>query len=278
MANLYSLPQSLKKSLKKGEYAVYQLSDVYYTSDGKFVGRTVGIPNKDTVSDSDGNIVPIAYVTGYDSDGNPTLGKVWFTVETECTVLCMSGVKHQSLYNFLEISNYNESNPNRDPNITPLFRRIDSMSNAKQTRSQRSDRVTALKAVISMSNDEVEKFIRTNQVVGVRIVQKPTGELDYEAMRDSLERWAEQNPGIVLRLTEGTKSSSDAEIEKLISNGKASGLIGFDMDTKSWYGASGKAFLKVNSAKDGAQVAELISYLKSAQGLKIYEKLKEANK
>ena len=270
----YTLPDSLKKTLKKGEYAVYQLTDVHYNSDGKFVGRTVGIPNKDVVYDKDGDMSPIAFVEGYTSEGVPSLGKIWFPVESECMVLCMSGVKHASMYNFLEISNYNESNPNRDPNIPALFRRVDSMNNAKQTRTQRNERVAALRAVILMSNEEVEKFIKNNPTIGVRLVQKPTGEMDWDAVRDGLERWAEHNPSEILKLSESIKSNSDAEIEKLIEIGKETKFIGFDADTKSWYGLNGKPFLKVKSTQDQAHVAELIQWLKSAPGLRTYEKLK----
>lgn len=274
----YAFPDSLKRSLKKGEYACYQLVDVYY-KDGKFAGRTAGIPNKDIVYDAEGNLTPIAFVEGYNPDGLPILGNIWFSIESECMILCVSGAKNANLYNFLEVSNYNESNPDRDPNIRPVYRRIDSMNNAKQTRSERTERVTALKIAISMSNEDIEKFISLNSKnIPVKFINTPDGNRDWEAMRDSLERWAEKNPARFMSMTEGKSSSSDSEIEALIDFGVQEGLIGFDTETKSWYGANGKPFLTVKSIKNGVQKNELISFIKGAGGIRIYEKLKEAKK
>lgn len=280
--NLYQIPDSLKRVLKKGEYAAYQLIDAYYNKDGKFVGRTVGIPNRDVVfNEETGDAIPIGYVQGYSSDGTPMLGSIWFPVESECIVVCLSGVKNASLYNYLEVSNYNESNPKRDTTIPAIYRRIDSLSNAKQTREQRTERVTALRAVISMTNEQVKEFIETNSGnFPVKIVSKPNGDQDWEAIRDSLERWAEQNPKNFLSMTESKKSSDDSEIESLIKKSVEDKIIGFDVDTKSWYGANGKPFLKVNSAskRDSAYIYDLVRYLKTPEGLKVYERLKTASK
>lgn len=278
--NLYQIPNSLKKTLKKGEYAAYQLVDVYYNKDGKFVGRTVGIPNRDIVFDQEsGSPVPVGYVQGYTNEGIPNLGSIWFPVESECIVVCLSGVKNASLYNYLEVSNYNESNPNRDTTIPAIYRRIDSLSNAKQTREQRTERVTALRTVISMTNDEIKEFIEVNSNnFNIKIISKPNGEHDWDAIRDSLERWAEQNPKKFMSMSITKKSSDDSEVLALVKSCVDKQVIGFDRETKSWYGATGKPFLKVLSAKDNAQVHELVSYLKSPQGVKMYEKLVDANK
>jgi hypothetical protein len=274
----YAFPDSLKRTLKKGEYACYQLVDVYY-KDGKFSGRTAGIPNKDIVYDKEGNLTPIAFVEGYNPDGLPILGNIWFSIESECMILCTSGAKQASLYNFLEVSNYNESNPDRDPNIRPVYRRIDSMNNAKQTRGERTERVAALRVAIGMSNEEIEKFIASNsKSVPIKIVNTPDGNRDWEAMRDGLERWAEKNPARFMSLTESKTASNDDEIKSLIDFGVKENLIGFDSETKSWYGANGKPFLTAKSIKNDIHKSELISYIKSPNGLRIYEKLKEAKK
>lgn len=276
--NTYELPSSLKRTLKKGEYAVYQLVDVFY-KDGKFSGRTAGIPNKDIVYDEDGNLIPIAYVQGYTADGDPNLGFIWFPIDSECTILCMSGVKHSNLYNFLEISNYNESNPNRDTNIPALYRRIDSLNNAKETRDQRAARVDALKAIMSMSNEEIDQFIENNKdSFQVKSVSKPDGTRDWDAVRDSLERFAEQNPKKFMSLSKEKKSSSDSEVEALVKFGMESDIIGFDQETKSWYGANGKPFLTVKSTKDNKHMIDLVAFLKSDAGNKFYMKLREAKK
>lgn len=274
----YVIPDKFRRTLKKGEYAAYQLVDVGYTPDGKFIGRTFGIPNKDIILDEEGNTIPIGFVEGWGGDGLPIFGRVWFPVDSQCTIVCMHGARHANLYNFLEITNFNESNPNRDPNSPALFRRVDSSSNARQTREQRNERVQALKTVISMSNDEVLDFLENNKNISVRITSLPNGEKDWNAIRDSLERFAEQNPHIIMSSSTVKKSSDDAEVMALVKSCVDKQVIGFDRETKSWYGATGKPFLKVLSAKDNAQVHELVSYLKSAQGLKMYEKLLDASK
>lgn len=272
----YEFPDSLKKSLKRGEYAVYQLVDISY-KDGKFSGRTCGIPNKDVVYDSEGNLTPIAFVEGYNPDGTARFGNIWFSIDNECIVMCMSGAKHASMYNYLEVSNFNESNPNRDQNISPLYRRVDSLTNAKQTRGERAARVSALKAVMSMSDEEVQKFISSNKSsVPVKLVSKPDGSMDWEAVRDRFERWVEQNPETFLSLTDGKKGDSDSAIEDLISSAIEKKLIGFDRETKSWYGANGKPFLTVKMSKDNMHVAELVAYLKSPAGLKLHERIKDS--
>lgn len=273
----YQLPESLKRKLSKGEYAAYQLVDVYYTKDGRFSGRTAGIPNKDIILTKEGDLVPIAFVEGYNSDGSARLGQLWFNIDSECTILCLAGAKHAAMYNFLEISNYNESNPDRDPTINPVYRRVDSLNQAKQTRSQRGSRINALKAAITMTDAEIEIFLNTNKaIVPVRTVITPDGKKDFEAIRDGIEKWAEHNPERFLSLSINEKSTGSDNIETLIAWAKAEEMIGFDNETKSWYGADGKPFLKAKSITNGIPVVELVGYLRSTAGQRLFEKLSKA--
>jgi hypothetical protein len=272
----YVLPETLRRTLKKGEYAVYQLVDVFYTPDGRFSGRTAGIPNKDIILTKEGELLPIAFVEAHNTDGSPRFGNIWFQLEAECNIICLAGAKHAAMYNYLEISNYNESNPDRDPSITPVYRRVDSLNQSKQTRSQRSARVSALKAVISMSNEEVEKFLSANKhAVPVKMVSTPDGKKDFDAIRDSLEKWTEANPDRFLALTLASNPNAEEAIEEIVKKARAADIIGFDNSTKSWYSADGKPFFKVKSSAAGMQNAELVGYLKSADGQKILEKLKQ---
>jgi hypothetical protein len=273
----YAIPDHLRKTLKRGEYAVYQLADVVY-KDGKFYGRTAGVPNKDVIlDDKTGELIPIAFVEGHNPDGTARLGSIWFPIETECRIICLPGAKHAGLYNFLEISNYNESNPLRDPNTAPQWRRVDSTNDARQTREQRKQRVDALKAVISMTDEELDKFLDVNQkLIGVKLVSLPDGKRDYEAIRENVERWAEKNPSRFFALTESAGTQSDEGLQELVDWAIAEKLITLDRETKTWYDVNGKPVLKVRSIKDGLPEVELISFLRSSAGEKLYFKIKKA--
>jgi hypothetical protein len=271
----YEIPDPLKRTLKKGEYAAYQLIDVFY-KDGKFSGRTAGAPNQDLIL-HEGELIPIAFVEGREANGSPRFGNIWFDVEKECTILCLPGAKHAALYQFLEISNYNEGNPNRDPQVTPLYRRVDSASNTRQTREERSVRAKAVVLAARLSNEEIVDLVTKNkQDVSARMVQKPNGEMDWEASRDSFERWVEKFPDRFLKLSMGTSAKSEPEIEELVAFALANNVVRLDRETKTWYGADGKPLLKVKSVSGDLAKVELVGYLKSSQGEKVYDKIRRA--
>jgi hypothetical protein len=61
-------------------------------------------------------------------------------------------IEGQELYEFLELSNKNESNPNRDEGVTPWFKRIDLLKEAKERTKARNILGDAILFEVNMSD------------------------------------------------------------------------------------------------------------------------------
>jgi hypothetical protein len=62
------------------------------------------------------------------------------------------------IYEFLELCNANASNPNRNPAVTPIFRRIDKVKDAKQATASIDALTEALVFTKSMTEEDMRQF------------------------------------------------------------------------------------------------------------------------
>ena len=274
-ARMYELPAHLKRSLKKGEYAVYRLKGAY-NEEGKFCGRTARVPNKDLIQDKDGDLHSIAFVTSYRADGTPVLGDIWFWLDSMCQIVLTHGARDAKAYNYLEICNFNESNPDRDTQAPVIFERVEGSTISKELRDKRKYKVQAVQVAQSLDNESVIRFINTNQgkFNQLRVSANPDGTLNYEEMREHIEALAESSPALFLKSTEALPSDkTEAGSIDIIQRAVDEEVIEFDKETKSWYNkATGKSILKVNRMTSGQPEKELAKFLQTLAGSK-YMKL-----
>lgn len=276
----YEVPEHLRKNLKKGEFAVYRLLDTQWIGD-KFSGRSHGIPAIDTIQDKDGNLHSIGYVTGYDNTGSAILGDVRFSVESFCQIVLHSGVKDANMYAYLENTNFNKSNPLRDPSIAPSFERVDNMTSALDDRKHRALKMQAMHVATELTDEEVLTFVTSHinhPDAQLQLLTLPNGQPDIEQLRNAVESLAERKPEVLLKMSiQVPKSELDSTLDEVITFATTNKVVSFDRDTKQWYNSTtGKPFLRVGSILNDYPRKELKDWLKTDKGKKIREQLTDA--
>jgi hypothetical protein len=91
----------------------------------------------------------------------------------------------EEVFEYMEICNFNESNPNRDPSITPLFVKLDDKKDAKDDRGKRSLRLKAMTLASDMTLGEAKDFTAArgwNQ------------DDEEDILRGRIEKFAETDP------------------------------------------------------------------------------------
>lgn len=279
----YKIPEKFKRSLKKGEFAMYRMLGVTFGTNEKgevtITGRDLILPNVDVIQDSEsGDLIPIAYVKSWKANGDPNIGEIMFYAENQCQFTLRHGARDAAAYQFLEICNYNISNPDRDPNAEPAFEKIDTMSGAKDSRAERANKKRAMDIAASLTDEELIEFMNANQVKLERltITYKPDGTVDFEALRDGVEHLAETRHAKFLNMDAGA-TKPVAGIDQIIDKAIEADVLGFDKETKSWYNkATSKTILQVLSIKFGTPKKELSKWLQSPAGKSVLAILTEA--
>ena len=215
-------PEWMKRSLDKT--VIYVYNDIKKDPDnaGKFI-----IPNivkfklldMIVVADEDGlnkKPISIAYSTGANPDGSLIIGgDLFFSREGFGRIVCnpLKASDHAK-FMFMEYSNMNGSNPNRDPSAPIIWRREDFVSDAKVSREDRAVRKEAIVESLGLPVHVVDTMIN---ILGTRdMVHK-----SEEEKRDFLEAFAERDPKKFLI----TLNSNISKVIDMIKQAKNHGII-----------------------------------------------------
>lgn len=190
--------QSLPKSLNAGETVVYQLLGGVENPDPDARKATpilypvvVTIPSKDRIKDkTTGKIVDIGVVENYNINaaGQPEIKYKKLAVFAKANnglFFCTGGnLSEEEQYEYYELSNYNESNTDRDTSVEPKFRRVDEVRESKHRIKQRSTLLEALKYFDAMSTGDMKELaasLNWNENMPVEILKDKIGDF---AMKD----------------------------------------------------------------------------------------------
>jgi len=94
--------------------------------------------------------------------------------------LTIGRIEDDELYEFMELSNENESNPYRDTSVVPMFKRIDVVKNAVNQNKARSARFTALQYVESLDDNGLREFAAAqgwDENEDIEVLRNLTGEM-----------------------------------------------------------------------------------------------------
>ena len=186
--------RSIMKDLKSAPI-VYRLKPGLAKSnpygEGSKHNMTYRIPSVDEIFDPETNKNrKIQYVLGEESiyakeqSENPVLQDIIF-VNGAITVR----PQQVNLLKFLELSNYNESNPNKMPGKNPIFYKVDIASDTKETVETLEVEADALYVARSMEPQKLIGFART---LGVNVDRSM-----YEIKHDIMT-FAKNNPSLFL--------------------------------------------------------------------------------
>lgn len=242
--------------LKKNEVAEYRLVGTFDpNSPDKIFLKTMLIPSQDVLIDDDGETWPIGAIKGKDSSGDPLFyeDELWFK-DTSGSYLRLNGssAKDQVIYKYLELTNFNLSNPNRDTSRSALFERVDENKDIDQKRAKFKKTVTAMQMVEDMSDADILNFIRANALHDAGSDLK---------RRYFLEDLAQKNPDKF----DNAVTTDFQSLKEPIELAKKKKIFQYNNLQRQWTTHDGKL---VHTVKKGAtsQVTELAKYLMSPEG------------
>lgn len=132
--NFNNIPEGLAPVLEPGQTAMYVSLYNSKTPEGVPLVPTMFVPNRDSIQTADG-WREIAFITRASPEKAKTLpfGTIVFEPSGQ-GMLTLSGNSAVDchLFQYLELCNYNESNPGRDVSKVPIFKRLDLAGDAKK--------------------------------------------------------------------------------------------------------------------------------------------------
>ncbi len=257
-------------ALKPGQRVVYELVNIrdnpmaYGRQEPEFPFM-LGIPYRDRIIEQDGErteVKDIAYIVGYKAGNKPIFGRINFTkANAGAVVVNGSNANDQKLYEYLELCNFNQSNPNRNPSIPALFKRRNYAEELKKKSDLRKDLKSALDYIEKMSAVEMRKF-----ALGLNV----SGE-DDEEIRMKVEDWAEKNPRKFLAMTE----NQDLVIMEVAEAARKAKLITIDNQGRRILNQSGSTITTWPPEVGADWKQKFVGYVKTQEGQEFYRELKE---
>ncbi|MAN63463.1 MAG: hypothetical protein CMI60_16130 [Parvibaculum sp.] len=221
-------------------------------------------PNKDRVYDPDiEDYVDIAAIKSLGIEGKPTFHTIEFTKQKAGRLLLQGNIaRDRDLYQFLTLSNYNASNPNRDTSVQPLFELVNPKVKAEKARKSRSLKRDAMNVAAELSGAEVREFISSLGKDEKR---------DLSVLRDELETLAETDPNQFIKLSKNTNKSYQANIKRALDKN----IISFDGETNTFtWTSTGETIVQVpRSSKLGHLEGFTNFVLSNKNGASIYQEI-----
>lgn len=248
------LSQKMIRKLKPDERAIYRVINVRPDPDnaGKFLmPSALQIRPVDTVLDKEtGEFVNIAAIERTDIDGNPTFINIVFNA-TNMGYLFLNGNNpvHQKIYQYLELCNYNESNPDRNTSdYEALFYRIDAQKEAKTERNLRKLIVKAVNLALDLDDKKAREV-----ALALGIDAESNDEL-----RNELEDYAGDYPEEFLEVVERASLANETALKDAVKKN----IIKNDVNASCFkWVETGKVIFSYTKGKDKNYFKELADHL-----------------
>ena len=225
----------------------------------------VGIPPTDRVhwgKGDKGEWVDIAYIKGYGNGGVPLFGEIQFDKVNAGTLTLVGGKGDDDRkYKYLEMCNFNGSNPFRDTSMPIIFTRKDYKKERDEKRKKRDLLVDAITTAKGLDLATLRKMS-----IGIygNVME------DDEEMRIKIENFAEARPTDFLAMYE----SNDLNIMELGAEAQKKGILSFDMQARKIL-SSGNTIYTWSPDKGAKPLEKFVDFVKSEEGHVFYNELKE---
>jgi len=239
---------------------------------------SVNIPVAGTIidpgdTDKDGNVtnsglVQIAAVRYFDDKTKqPAFKKFYVRPEKgDGGIFILRGnvAEDLEMYDVLELSNVNASNPYRDVSFEPIFERVDEMKEANKRSAKRNYLFDSLNAIRNWSYDEM-------RIIGAGYNLSTS--LPQDVLRDRLEEIAEKDPKTFFESIE----SDSLKTKAVIKMAKDAGVISFIAHENKWIYTGSDEPITILDRKEGITETEQFAlFLKNnVNGDKILGNLKK---
>lgn len=259
-------------TLKRDEVRIFEILGISTDSEGKkLIPNMVSIPVRDTIYDTTKEeYVDIANLkTGYpNADGTYNFEKIWFTRRSN-GMIALSGksAKDRELYMYLAMSNYNQSNPERDPSTRAFFRERSLEAEAKSEIEMAMEKQEVMSWIFKATSSQVKLLSRELAITG----RKTVAEMKVAIMELIEMNYSAVAPKIA-------KLERVGDMPELIDKALKAKVIKYDGRKHAWTYASDKGgTIKtgVRGASKPEQNVAFAEWLNSPDGAKAVATIKE---
>jgi DNA-dependent RNA polymerase auxiliary subunit epsilon len=247
------LSEKMIRKLKPDERAIYRVNNVRPDPDnvGKFLmPSALQIRSTDVILDKGTNeFVPIAAIERTDIDGNPTFINIVFNA-TNLGYLFLNGNNpvHQKIYQYVELCNWNASNPDRNQEEESLFSRIDAVKEAKTERNLRKLIVKAVNLALDLDDTKAREVALA---LGIDAESN-------EELRNELEDYAGDYPEEFLDVVERASLANETALKDAVKKN----IIKNDVNASCFkWVETGKVIFTYTKGKDKNYFKELADHL-----------------
>ena len=250
------LSPSYARKLKTGERAVYRVLNIKEDPDnyGKYIiPAAVQIPSTDVIYDNHKeDYITIGCIERVKSDGDPVLAPIVFTGQNMGYIfLNGNNALHQKMYQFLEICNFNASNPERNQEIDAIFVRIDAKADAKNERNVRRQIIDAVNLALSLDDEKAKEIANALGIEAASI----------EEIRNKLEDYASDEPQEFTKVAERASLGTESLLREAVKQGFIRNNINASMFE---WAETGKEIFKYKKVANKNYFKELAEYLEAS--------------
>lgn len=260
------------KKLQKGEVIIYQMLNGHVNpikeerATRPYIFPFASeIPSTDRIYDPHKkDYVDIALVESFDKEKNVIPRKIKVFGTTGGKFSCSAGIiADEEQYEYLEMTNYNKSNPNRDESVEPLFERVDVIGTSKANRKKRNDLLEALKYAQALTDGEAKEFAAS-------VGWNETDPIDI--IRDRIEDFAQTKPSEFIKTVE----AKDREIKAVIKRGIDAGVINYDTQQhKITIASNNNTLIKMDRVEGVDYLTQAADYvMHNKNGDKVFQTIK----
>lgn len=265
-------PELLAKTkLKPGQQVLYRVNGIQKNpmDPTKWaIPAAKNVPVTDQIWDEfKQDYVDIAAVRSYDAQGNHTFHDIYFYGNQGGVILLVGGrAADQEIHSYLQLCNYNGSNPNRDTSKEIIFELVDESKKSDLDRKSRNLKREALNAAADLSAEEVRNYTAA-------LGQDDSADLNV--LRNRLEEMADHDPKSFLDLINNKQAVMKATINRALNKG----IIQFDSEQSRFTWPNGEVILVVSRTTGGDNVEELLGYcVGNAKGEKVFQTIQSKSK
>jgi hypothetical protein len=276
LGDLNNISKEIKpRTLKPGEVVTYQFLGGYPNTDPDIEARkerpyfwpeAVTLRLSDRIYDKGkGEYVEIGIPETIEKGEVKRFKKLELKAQANQGIFFVTGGRaaDQELFEFLEICNSNESNPDRDESVNPWFKRIDLIVEAKEKNKQRTTLEKAIMYKGNMGEAKMREFAAAmgwNELADIEILEDQIGEMVMENPKGFLDFAIDEK---------GLKEKG------LIKTALTYGIINYDVATHKILWASSNTPIAALERVEGKDKVELFYnwIVENKNGQNIYKSL-----
>jgi hypothetical protein len=260
-----------KTKLKPGDKVVYKVHGItpHPMDPTKWaIPAARNVPPTDEIYDPiKEEYASIGAVRSVDADGTHRFHEIYFFGNQGGHLILNGGIAaDQEIHSYLQLCNYNGSNPDRDVSKEIIFEVVDEAVKADKEVKKRSKKREALNIAADLSEDEIRNIVAA-------LGQDDTDKISV--LRNKMEELADVDPENFLGLISNKQLTMKAALNRAVSKG----VIIFDAEQSKFTWPNGEVILVVSRTTGGDNIEELLAFCVANQkGEKVFQTIQSKSR